>query len=312
MGSILRLFTSLNMNFFRNNQSSHNPENHPRRVEKARKLRRPNRIGRMAFVAGMLPSISFAPSHVDANNQQLGASQKELSLIGTRFPDDVLEVMSFNIADGRYGIAKVTNTIEREDPDIVALQEVSAENLEYIVANTSLKTSLQGAGSRNAILTNLEVLDSDVVLLHNAGKREQRTLELATLEFNGVQLLAGSFHQVHEGSAIFGDANSDERLQQSIDIATVTDDPKYDGLTKIISGDANTSPHSEHYDVITRNLSDATSSLGGSIHTFRGFLYDSQKDYTLLSNDAQAIEQHTIDLGASDHYGLITTVLLDN
>ena len=312
MGSILNASIAKYMKFFKHNPELSTPDKHPRSVERKHTPKRPSRIGRLAVLAGMLPSLSFAPSHVDANNQHLGASYQELSLIKAKYPDDLIEKMSFNIAGSRYGIEKVVDTIEREDPDIVALQEISPASLQYIKANSSLKTSAQSAGSRNAILTNLEVVDSEVIKLHNSGGHEQRTLELATVKFNDSLVLVGSFHQIHDGSAIFGDAHSAERLQQSIDIATATSDPKYDGLTQIISGDANTGPSSQHYEVLTRNLTDATLALGGIMQTFRGFLYDSQKDYTLISEDARAVEQHTINMNASDHYALVTSVLIDN
>jgi endonuclease/exonuclease/phosphatase family metal-dependent hydrolase len=181
-------------------------------------------------------------------------------------------VMSYNIhhgrgMDGHVDLQRIAHVILRENPDLVALQEVdrSVERTDRIdmpaelaaltgmTAIFSNNFHYQGGEYGNAILSRHPVISSHNTHYQMVRSGEQRGLLHAVVAVHGQQLLFLNTHLDYR-------PDDTERLSNIEEIFELLD--LHPALPTVIAGDFNDLPGSRTHQTMTRHLIDAWERVG--------------------------------------------------
>ena len=222
--------------------------------------------------------------------------------------------MTYNIKGQRAllhprHIERVAEVIRGIGPDIVGVQEVhrgtwqarfrdQAAELERLTAMQLVFGRAMGKGSSdygNAVLTRGTIVDTRIDPL--PGKGEPRSLLGATIEIDGVRLIAYVTHLV--AWARFG---SRTRLQQAEAVARLVAKSE---LPFVLMGDFNTNPTGEELRVF-HDGTIVTSCFAEKIVTHRAT--KQCLDYIFTDPNWRIRDARVIERGPSDHWPLLATI----
>jgi vancomycin resistance protein VanJ len=230
-----------------------------------------------------------------------------------------VRLMTWNVNRLNRGIPAIVETIMREKPDIVCLEEVR-----------EMPTLQQSAALQRAFPDWEMVRGDDVAILsrypitrhvpHTIANTERVILE-ARLDIQGTPITVIATHYV---TGIDGRSLTDsyfsrhEYLQQSSSIrATQTrsllDIAGHAGTPVLIAGDFNTPPRGIIYHTITSRYQDAFRVAGfGTGYTFPASLPLMRIDHIFASQNLRIVHCARIKSPASDHLPLVADVQLDH
>ena len=266
------------------------------------------RISRFASLVALLllvlPLVHFA-------NWQ-GVEPEE----GSGFP---VRVMSYNLhqgfdTDGRHSVEELAKVIEAEQPDIVALQEVSrgwvingsVDVLVWLSQRLGMDYVWGPATDSvwgNAVLSRFPIKEfRNHEMPNNDALRFDRgfiTLEVDLGQGEMLDVVATHFHA--------GDADSAIRVPQARAVIEVITS----GRPTVLLGDLNGPPHAPEIQMLTNaGLSDAFISSGaaGDGYTFPADSPSKRIDYIWSSSDIKARDFSLPDSSASDHLAVVATL----
>lgn len=217
-----------------------------------------------------------------------------------------LNVMTYNIRhgrglDGKVGLDRIAEVIQRQDVDIVALNEVDeafSRRSNYVQQANWLANFLEMDfvfgpslvfGNRkygNAILSRSPITNFQNYVFH-APFAEPRCIVKATI--NDIHVLASHFsiHPVLQ--------------KKQIDFCM-----NYENTPCIILGDLNRSPNSSSYNRLTQRFIDCHAKK--PLATYPAKNPRSRLDYIFISDDFTVLDVNVIHTAASDHLPVCATL----
>lgn len=236
-------------------------------------------------------------------------------------PTRSLRVMSYNIhcgfgPDGLMQLEDQARAIEEQDPDIVALQEVSRgwlingsyDTLEWLAQRLDMEYRFAPTADPlwgNAILSKRPILSHRSLEFPKEGQRLARGALEVTVDLGNDELLHvinTHFHHRRTGGAI--------REAQSQALLDFWCPPR---TRTVVMGDLNATPntpeismlhHAGLLDVLDEMGLDEMGLDGTSRHTFRTGALERQLDYVLISRDLAVRDALVSPNTASDHLGV--------
>ena len=226
--------------------------------------------------------------------------------------------MTYNIhhgegVDGKIDLLRISEMIARENPDLVALQEVDKgvlrtqrrdfpEELAALTRMTCIFSnnfSHQGGEYGNAILTKLPILKSANSRYQSSRNREQRGLLHVTVEFQGEPLVFMNTHIDYR-------SDDTERLASVVEAEEII--RNYAGSPIILCGDFNDVPDSAVHVRLKEHFRDVWEMIGNG----SGLTYSSEHpakriDYIWISKDQRLrpLRVWVEETPASDHLPLV-------
>lgn len=257
-----------------------------------------------------------------------------------RYDRAAFKLLSYNVRffyddQGESSADSVANFIERQNPDIICLQEYNptvadrSERWGEVMAdyNTVQFDAGEDVWHRQAIYTRYRVLRSGVIMRPTISiwadvVVQEDTVRVVNnhLQSTGITALDSDYLTEH---AYLLDTAREEKLRSIVSRfhdncvlrANQADTIRahVDTLApprRILCGDFNDTPLSYTYRCLARGLNDAFSEAGeGYSHTFRGFFDLLRIDYVLLSKDYECISYETPKVTYSDHLPLVVRLL---
>ena len=239
----------------------------------------------------------------------------------TQSPGDGLpvRVMTYNLHQGfdvygRHGLEELARVIEAEDPDIVALQEVSrgwvingsVDMLEWLSQRLDMDYVWGPAADPvwgNAVLSRLPIVSSENhEMPNNDTLRLDRAFLTVEIDLGGgetIDVVATHFHS--------GDGDSAIRVPQAEAMLGAV----VSGRTTVLLGDFNA--HPDHPEILLIAEAGFNDALVASGATFDGYTYPADTpweriDYVWASPDLKVRDFSTHDSLASDHLAVAATV----
>lgn len=226
-----------------------------------------------------------------------------------------LRVMTWNIhhaegTDGKIDLLRVSDTIRRENPDLVILQEVDRGTIrasgrdlvEELSALTKMNSvfgknlDYQGGVYGNAVLSRFPIVYKDNHVLPGAEKGEQRGALEARLRVGKHQFLVVATHLDHH-------PDPSVRLAQ---IARVQEIVKKASLPAIVCGDLNSQPGSGEWKQMKGNFQDAWEKAGkGEGYTIASGKPYARIDYIFVSREIKPVRAWVVPSEASDHLPVV-------
>ena len=238
-------------------------------------------------------------------------------------PPLTVRVMTFNIhhgegLDGRLDVARVAETIRREGPDLVALQEVDRgvartqgrDLPAELAALTGMKPLFsnnlhhQGGEYGNAVLTRLPAAGWTNLHLRMARTGEQRGVLQVRFSVGKREFEFWSTHLDHR-------SDDTERLLNVEEFVAGLD--RRPGTPVIVAGDFNDLPGSRTHVAMSARFEDAWLPLGaGDGHTYSSTEPRKRIDYVWLSRGAglRPLRIWVPESDASDHLPVVADVEL--
>ncbi len=235
-----------------------------------------------------------------------------------------IRVMSYNIQhgrgmDGQVDIRRIAEVIVREEPDIVALQEVDrgversggvdipGKLAELTGMNVFFDRNIefQGGDYGNAVLTRFPVLKESNSHLRMIREGEQRGVIHMVLEIGGRELVFMNTHIDYR-------RDDSERLKNIRQFREIVE--TYEGLPVIISGDFNDFPGSRTHGKMKEDFIDTWEAVGeGDGFTFRSDNPDRRIDYIFLEKGKGLVpkEAWIPETQASDHLPLVADIVFE-
>ena len=233
-----------------------------------------------------------------------------------------LTVMTYNVLAWHNHYDAILETIQAENPDILLLQEL----------NNGLASVLENELSNNYPYQVLNPVDnpegigviSKFPIRHSGISFAQLWAggpQILDLEWNGEEILRVNIHMTPTDILPIDEIEESIRARE-LEAQLLADLTGQSGLV-ILGGDANTSPLSDSYKILTSVLSDAFREMGfGFGHTFPGSTipesdrphigrlfvppWMTRIDYVFHSDDWNPISARTAQFdGVSDHRGVI-------
>lgn len=237
---------------------------------------------------------------------------------GNGFP---VRVMTYNVhqgfdARGRHGMEALAQVIEAEDPDVVALQEItrgwlingSVDTLIWLSRRLGMDYVFGPAGDSvwgNAVLSRFPVKavrnrfmpnNDDIVM-----DRAFLTLEVDLGGGESLEVLATHFHNGEE------EEDAAHRMPQALAVLEAIDSAR----TVVLLGDLNASPdHPEMLEIAAAGFVDAFAAAGpgGDGFTWPAGALDQRIDYVWTSPDLTVTDYSRPVSTASDHLAVAVTV----
>ncbi len=235
---------------------------------------------------------------------------------GDGFP---VRVMTYNLRQGfdvhgRHGLEEMARVIEAEEPDIVALQEVSrgwaingsVDMLEWLSQRLEMDYVWGPAADPvwgNAVLSRLPIVSrQNHEMPNNDTLRLDRGFLTVEIDVDGgetIDVVATHFHS--------GDGDSAIRVPQAEAVLGAV----VSGRTTVLLGDFNAHPdHPEMLLIANAGFNDALVASGA---TYDGYTYPADApweriDYVFASPDLKVRDYSTHDSLASDHLAVAATV----
>jgi endonuclease/exonuclease/phosphatase family metal-dependent hydrolase len=230
----------------------------------------------------------------------------------------VLRVMTYNIqhgagADGKVDLLRTAEAINREKPDIVALEEVDRgvartdrrdlpAELAALTGMTSYFSNnfdFQGGEYGNAVLTRLPILQETNSHYHMIRPKEQRGIIQLVLDAHGRKIVFMTTHIDYR-------QDDTERLKNVDEIHKLIE--QYAGLPIFICGDFNDFPSSRVHQKMKEKLSDTWEMVGqGDGLTYSSIKPHGRIDYIWISPDTSIVplKAWVPQTQASDHFPLV-------
>lgn len=234
---------------------------------------------------------------------------------------DTLRVMTYNIHHGadsqeRMNVAEIAAVIRREQPDIVALQEVDrgverTQRRDLLVELARLtgmghrafgkNIDHQGGQYGNAILSRHPIVRQTNTLLTQREPGERRGVLQAVVNVRGTQVAVLATH--------FDVRNDEERL---LEVRQIEGQilPRYEDYPLVLAGDLNETPTGQVYRRLSARLLDAWSAGKGEGYTIPVDAPDRRIDYIFLSPHFAADSAWVPRTVASDHLPVVAVVRL--
>lgn len=238
---------------------------------------------------------------------------------------ETLTVMTFNVLGWQRDVSPQVNTIRTEKPDVVFLQEV---NLELAAA---LRSELAADYPYQALNPQPNVSGMGVLSKYplqpmpiNLPLDWVGAPQVLNLNWKGRQITLINFHMLPTTPNTVRQASALNRLRE--DEARALTETARRMSPAILAGDANTTPLSQAYAILTDGFSDAWREAGfGLGHTFPGSnavgsarpsiagaplpMWLTRIDYILHSPDFQTVSARLAHFdGVSDHRGVVATL----
>ncbi len=237
---------------------------------------------------------------------------------GSGFP---VRVMTYNIhqgfdARGRHGMEALAQVIEAEDPDIVALQEItrgwlingSVDTLVWLSQRLGMDYVFGPAGDSvwgNAVLSRFPIRAVRNRLMPNNDQivmnRGFLTLEVDLGGGESLEVLATHFHNGEE------EEDAGHRMPQALAVLEAIDSTR----TVVLLGDLNASPdHPEMLEIAGAGFVDAFAAAGpgGDGFTWPADELEQRIDYVWTSPDLTVTDFSMPVSTASDHLAVAVTV----
>ncbi len=233
-----------------------------------------------------------------------------------------LRVMSFNIRhgrgmDGEVDLQRIATVIRRENPDVVALQEVDRgversgrvdtpavlEELTGMEAFFERNIEFQGGDYGNAVLTRFPIRKKANTHLDMLREGEQRGVIHMILDVDGRELLFLNTHIDYR-------RDDSERLKNIRQFREIVG--AYGDLPVIFCGDFNDFPGSRTHEKMKEDFVDAWEAAGeGDGFTFPSDEPDRRIDYVFLSRKGtlHPAGARVVDTRASDHRPLVVDLV---
>jgi endonuclease/exonuclease/phosphatase family metal-dependent hydrolase len=234
-----------------------------------------------------------------------------------------LRVMTYNIQHGagidkKIDLLRTAEAINREKPDIVALEEVdkgvertdkrdlTAElaAMTHLTGYFSNNFHFQGGEYGNAVLTRFPIMMETNTHYHMLHTNEQRGVIQMILDVHGRKLLFMTTHiDYHPGN--------EERLLNIAQIEEIM--TQYPGMPVILCGDFNDFPETPVHAAMAQALTDTWEMVGqGTGVTFPSDKPNRRIDYIWISPDkfVQPLKAWVPDTQASDHRPFVADFLL--
>lgn len=230
-------------------------------------------------------------------------------------PENSMRVMAFNIFQRNSDLEAITAIILEQDPDILALQELTPEISEQLLLSLEenypyhtldLQTGVEGQGlfSRYPINQVSDLPDYNFLSAR-------------------VETPSGPVHifNIHTPTLFPTTWDKDIKIQRSF-IEELMSDVGLSEEPVIVLGDFNTTPQSENYAILTSGLTDAFTESGRGL----GFGYPARPkfgvdlptpivriDYIFINPLFKSFETRVLkESGGSDHRPVITSLILSD
>lgn len=273
---------------------------------------------RLAKAVILVPCLLFLLLYGNLFLPQLAGAEHEGEI--------VLRVMTYNATHGTPGVDQILSIIETEKPDVIALQEVSAEVAEALSGLDEMYPYMalhpQAGYSGSGVLSRFPILDDEAFRLTEGAHLYQHVV--LDVEGKSVHLLNIHLHlpvirlDGSEGSLYLNPRRYSTR-GQDLELDRLLEE--LDGLEGllIVAGDFNMTDQSSGYRRLTGRLGDAFRDVGwGFGYTFPDGEMRSipipfpflRIDYIFHSSDIGAQRAYVGDRGGPDHRFLVAELAL--
>jgi vancomycin resistance protein VanJ len=264
-----------------------------------------------------VPCVAFALLYGELFFPSLGA--------GSSQQERTLKVLTYNVTMGEPGVDEILSIIESENPDVVALQEVSLE-VEQAVARLAVDYPYQalhpvpGGSVGSGVLSRLPILEDEAFALVQGTHLFQH----AVLDMGGSRVHFLNIHLLPPwlpgrwwgGHRFYVPAGYDttvqgQELQQVLAMVDGLEGPI------VVAGDFNMTDQSAGYRALTQRLGDAYREVGWGL----GFTFPDQEarhfltrypllriDYVFHSRDMTAHRAYVGETGGPNHRYLVAVL----
>lgn len=249
------------------------------------------------------------------------------------------KLMTYNVRyfygpDGQSSLPDVLRLIEREDPDIICLQEfnsrLSEQNRDFALLDEKYEKALFGRteapdsiyAAPLVVLSKYRILRRQAVLSPSTSVWVdvligEDTVRIFNNHLRSTAINAKDDEYITRGGYLSDTArdakirsiveryrsNSILRATQVDSIAAVI---RATPTRKIVCGDFNDTPMSYVYRTMAHGLNDAFSECGrGYSHTFRGFFNTLRIDFVLSSDGLEPLSYDVLEADFSDHHPVL-------
>jgi len=230
-----------------------------------------------------------------------------------------LRVMTYNIhvgigMDKKLDLARVARVIERERPDLVALQEVDrgvertgrVDQIRELARLTGMEFAFahnldfQGGQYGVAVLSRLPVLAVDHRRYRRLREAERRGLLRVEVSKGGRRLGFVTTHLDYQ--------KADNRLYEARQLLGALEGAK---VPLVVAGDFNDEPAGETYALMASRFADAWAAAGGAGATYPADRPAKRIDYVFAGRGFKVRRARVVETLASDHLPLVVDLELE-
>lgn len=240
----------------------------------------------------------------------------------------------YNAETGHSSVDSILLLIERQDPDIICLQEFNARLAERSDAFSMLGEKYESVyygrtdapdsayGSTLTLLSKYRILRSGVVLTPSSSVWADLLVGEDTVRVFNNHLhstaINASDNEFITSHRFLSDTARETKIRSIVtrlrensvlraaQVDSIADVKASTTVPVIICGDFNDTPMSYVYRVMAKGLEDAFSDCGsGYSHTYRGFFNMLRIDYVLSSPELEPVSYETLPVEYSDHYPVV-------
>ncbi|MDH6251549.1 endonuclease/exonuclease/phosphatase (EEP) superfamily protein YafD [Chryseobacterium sp. H1D6B] len=237
---------------------------------------------------------------------------------------DDLKIVSFNVKGGVYGVEEIKSYFNKQDADIILLQEYGASKIyQFNGLKKNAANDVISIFSKYKIIDHKELINSNYDT--NNAYAIQADIEIKGKIYRCINVYLQPFK--FEKNMVKLNGNKDEDEQKLKDVVrrliptfkahqdqvelirkAVNNSP----YPVILAGDFNSVPNSYEYYHLSEGLKDAFVEAGkGSATSFHDYKFPLRIDYIFTSNSIQPISyQVDRSVKLSDHYPVIATFSL--
>ena len=252
-------------------------------------------LGTVLLIAFILIAVRYIPNFVSRNSEPL--------------PENTLKLMSFNVFQRNTGVEAIVGIIAEQEPDILALQELTPEVSDQLVS------SLEEEFPYHTLDIQADVVGQGILSRFPI----QQLSDLPDYNYQSaiVETPSGSIRifNIHTPTLFPTTWDRDRKVQRSF-IEEFMSEVKLFEEPVVLLGDFNTTPHSENYTILTADLSDTFTESGWGL----GLSYPARPkfgielptplvhiDYIFTNSLLKSFETKVLkESGGSDHRPLIT------
>jgi len=260
-----------------------------------------------------------------------GAMQKTVGFNNTVADQAGFNVMTYNIGKTRVDfhyknrqekIDRFKNFINKEQPDIICLQERLPRHLKYYEQIFGGYHLHPDSDIGTAIYSKFPVLDAGNIAFntksHNATwadldiKGKVFRIYSLHLSSNRVPNLTDNYEEIWEESKYILDKYNEHAIKRVEQLKEVLAHAKLSPHPVIINGDFNDVPLSYVYKMIDADYQDAFTECGQGLgQTFNSKFIGLRIDFSFASEQVQILKHEILDSPISDHYPVVTTIALN-
>lgn len=253
---------------------------------------------------------------------------------------NTIKVISYNVRgfydaeSGRSSVDSILMLINREEPDIICLQEFNARLAERSEAFSLLDETYERAtyglqaddpDAREAplaVLSKFRILRSGVVLTPKSSVWVDLLLDEDTVRVFNNHLhstaINASDNEFITSHRFLSDTARETKIRSIVtrlrensvlraaQVDSIAEAKARTTTPMLVCGDFNDTPMSYVYRVMADDLQDAFRTNGsGYSHTYRGFFNTLRIDYVLASKDFEILSYETLPVEYSDHHPVV-------